>query len=61
MKTFKISKKSNQITKTVPLNFTSNSLSLSGDNVCIALSKEEAYGLSEGGKLHLVKYASGNT
>ena len=61
MKTFKISKKSNQITKTVPLNFGSNSLSLSGDNICLALSKEEAYGLCEGGKLHLAKYANGNT
>ena len=61
METFKISKKSNQITKTVSLNFGANSLVLSGSNVCLALSKKEAYGLCEGGKLHLVKYASGTT
>ena len=61
MKTFKISKKSNPIISTTPLNFADNSLSLSGNDVCLTLTVEEAHGLSEGSKLHLVKYASGNT
>lgn len=60
MKTFKISRHGNPIASTEPLKFNVNELYLSGNNLCLILTKEEAYGLCVGGKLHLVKYATGN-
>lgn len=59
MKTFKISKKSNQIVNSVPLNI--GDITLSGECICFTLPKETSYDLNEGGKLHLVKTASGNS
>lgn len=59
MKTFKIAKKTNEPTTTVPLTY--NNLTVSGENLCLSIQKDRAMELLPGGKIHFEKFASGNT
>ena len=59
MKTFKISKNSNEIVSTAPLNFISGGTS--GNDLYVVVRKKDSIGLTEGGKLLFEKVASGNT
>ena len=60
MKTFKISRNSNEVVNTVPLKYDPDELFLSGESVCIIANREDTYDLNVGGSLHLVKNAEGN-
>lgn len=60
MKTFKISKKTNEIpTSTVPLAF--NEIVTSGSDLCLIIQKDKALELTVGGKLHFEKLAKGSS
>ena len=58
MKTFKIAKKMNQVLKTEVIN--NPSLKLSGNSICLSMTRSKAEGISSGSKLHFIKRAVGN-
>ena len=59
METFRISKKTNEVNTTTPLEF--EKIITSGNDLCLIADRNKTLGLSEGGKLHFEKFASGNT
>lgn len=59
MKTFKIIKKTNEVTSTAPLSFISGGTS--GNDLYVVVKKEAGQQLNVGGKLVFEKTASGNT
>ena len=59
MKTIKISKKSNEVISTAPLNFISGGTS--GNDLYVVVRRKDAVDLIEGGKLLFEKVAAGNS
>ena len=59
MKTFKITKKTNEVISTAPLEFISGGTS--GNDLYVVVKKENGFDLNEGGKLVFEKVASGNS
>lgn len=58
MKTFKISKKRNEVISIAVLDF--EKLVTSGSDLCLVIDSEKSIGLNVGGKLHFEKQAEGN-
>jgi len=61
MKTFKITKKTNEPVITVPIDKVYYQLISSGADMCLAVNKKVSFELSEGSKIRFTKYASGNS
>lgn len=59
MKTYRISKKTNQVISMAAIDF--EQIVTSGNDLCLIVNEEQAAGINEGGKLHFEKFASGNT
>lgn len=58
MKTFKINKNTNKVTTTAPIDY--DLIYTSGGNLCMLVDKDKTLEVTEAGKLHFEKYASGS-